>query len=418
MNNLQRIQNAFISDGTGLPATGASTTAVTVGKIGIFGTNMKALNPGGLVNTISDNPSIFIVEAKADGTLKRSFKINGAAVTKYEAESYVPAKRKVSAIGYNRLLAAGAITVVADTNYEFSVIFKNYKFLYSQRQETLRVNFTSALVATQLTIATQIAAGINNSAFKAQIKAVVVGNGTGVYGLTGATNHGVEIWALDVDMQLDSTFTISRPNFNVFVNDASGFGATPCGEVQGSQDGSGTFNQVKVIESYDAQFEGVINRRLWPIPDLGLSATSVLIASSAIVPTVTGTINEDQVTFSATVASMIRAGEKVTLGGVAYEIKFFISTTVAVLTTPLTASLAAATAIVNLKYDLINIEFNDAINTPTGVVAVANKSVIIAVPAINAGAAFNTLSTAGTNVKAILDFWMASTPMAFSGIAI
>jgi len=142
-----------------------------------------------------------------------------------------------------------------------------------------------------------------------------------------------------------------------------------------------------------------------------------LVLSSAIAETVTGTISEDTVTFSATVAAKIRAGEKVELGGVNYEIKYFISSTVAVLTSVLTAGLVAAAAKVRLKYDVVNIELNDRINTPTGF-AVANKSVIIAVPAIDAGGAYNSLSAAGQDVKDILDAWMASTPLAPANISI
>jgi hypothetical protein len=163
---------------------------------------------------------------------------------------------------------------------------------------------------------------------------------------------------------------------------------------------------------------GSRNRRMWIIPALDYSSTNTYVLSAAIAETVTGTIAEDKVTFSATVAASIRPGEKVELGGVNYEIKYFISTTVAILTSVLTAGLAAGAAKVRLKYDTIIIEFNDSVNGPTGYVAVANKSVIIAVPAINAGGAFGSLSTAATNIKAVLDAWMATTPRAFAAISI
>ena len=80
--------------------------------------------------------------------------------------------------------------------------------------------------------------------------------------------------------------------------------------------------------------------------------------------------------------------------------------------------MTTSAAKVRYKYDTIAIEFNDAINTPTGVVAVANKSVVISVPAINAAGAYNSLSTAGTNLKAVLDGWMTTTPRAFANISI
>jgi hypothetical protein len=422
MNNLHRVQNIFISDGSALPANDAAITTVSPGDIGVFGTDMKALNPAG-ADTISTQPAIYIVEGKTDSDgvnyVKRSTKISGQSVINYTAKPFLAPTREVWSIGHNRKTAVGTIEVNTDTNYNFTIRFKNDKFLYSERPEVLNVNFTSSASATQLTIATQIASSINNSSFKKAIIAVVVGDGTGVYGLTGATDYGVEIWTLDINQFSATTYTPNNVYFSAFVNDASGFGTTTtCTQIQAFSYGNGTYNEVYTIENKDFAYEGVLNRRLWPIPVLDYSSVSATIASSAIAETVTGTISEDTVTFSATVAAILNVGDKVDLGGVVYEIKYFVSTTVAVLTSVLTAGLVAAAVLLKYKYDIINIEYNDSINTPTGVVAVANKSVVIAVPAINSGSAYNTLSTAGTNVKAILDTWMATTPGAFPAISI
>lgn len=421
--NLHKVQNIFISDGTGLPTNNAAITAVATGDIGVYGTDMTALNPAG-GDTITTQPAIYIVEGKVDSSgvsyLKRSSKISGASVIGYTAESYRPAIRQVYAIGYNRKTATGTIEVNNSTNYHFSINFKNDKFNYSNRPEQLNVNFTSGVAATGLAIATTTAAAINNApGYKTLVIAVVVGNGTGAYGLTSATQWGVEITAKDIDQFSATTYTPNQVYFSVQVDDNSGFGTTTtCTQIQAAAFGNGTYTQVYNIENKDFGYEGVTNRRLWPIPALDYSSTSALVLSAAIVPTVAGTTGEDTVTFSATVAAMIRAGEKVELDGVNYEIKYFISTTVAVLTSVLTTSPTTGEAKVRLKYDLVNIEFNDAINTPTGVAAIANKSVIIAVPAINAGGAYNALSTAGTNLKALLDAWMTTTPLAPANISI
>lgn len=422
MNNLHRVQNIFISDGSGLPTSGAATTTVVSGQVGVFGNDMLALNPAG-GDTISTKPNIYVVEGKTgtDGIfyLKRSMKIAGPSIISYNAESYAPAARQVTSIGYNRLTASGLIEVNNDTNYNFTIRFKNDKFLYSQRPEVLNINFQSSIAATQLTIATQITNAINGSSFKIQIVAVTVGNGTGVYGLTNATAYGVEITSKDINQFASTTYTPNIVYFSSFVNDASGFGATTtAATIQNFYQGSGTYNEIFTVENKDYMYEGVLNRRLWPIPVLDYSSSATLINSTAITPTVSGNIGEDTVTFSATVAAIIRAGEKVSLGGVLYEIKYFISTTIAVLTTPLVGNLSTAAVLVRLKYDVINIEFNDSINTPTGVVAVANKSVVIAVPAINSGGAYNSLSTAGTNLVALLNGWMATTPLAPTNISL
>lgn len=422
MNNLHRVQNIFISDGTALPANDAAISALTAGKIGVYGTDMKALNPAG-GDTISTQPSIYIAESKTDsaGTnyIKRSMKIDWNSVIRYNGEPYRPAIRQVYAIGYSRLLAAGSIEVNNSTNYHFSINFKNDKFNYAARPEQLNVNFTSPLVNTQLITATTIAGTINSSSFRSIVIAVVVGNGTGVYGLTGASAWGVEITAKDIDQFTATTYTANQVYFSVQVDDNSGFGTTTtCTLLQAPNFGSGTYTQIYNIENKDLGYEGVTNRRLWPIPVLDYSSSSTYVLSSAITPTVTGTISEDQVTFSATVAAILRAGEKVELGGVNYEIKYFISSTVAVLTTVLSAGLSAAAAKVRFKYDMVCIEFNDFVHTPTGVVAEANKSVIIAIPAIDTAGAFDSISAAGTDVKDILDAWMATTPGAFAAASI
>lgn len=421
-NNLHRVQNIFISNGAALPANNAEITAVTDGQIGIFGRDMKALDPAGN-DTITTQPSIYVVQGKTDtdGTfyVKRSMKIDGTSVLRYEGKSYEAAKREVWAIGYDRKLATGEIEVNNATDYQFSIVLKNNKHLYSERQQTFRVNFTSAASATELSIATQITSSINNSTYNKDVIAVTVGNGTGAYGLTSATHYGVEITAKDVNQFLNTTYTLNQVYFQVAVNDNSGFGTTTtCTKIQAFDPGNGTYNQVYTAENFDFQYEGVINRTTWPIPVLDYSASSTLISSTAIAETVNITTGSDLVTFSGTVAAKLKAGDKVTLDGVAYEIKYFVSTTVAILTSVATTTNATGAVILRVKYDLVTIEFNDAINGPTGNIAVANKSVVIAVPALDSGDAYNGVSAAGQDVMDILNAWMATTPAALANISI
>ena len=423
MNNLQRVQNIFISNGSATPAGGSAITSVTSGVIGVYGTGMTALTAGNTVSTSTNTGAVYMVEGKTDASgtsyVKRSSKIDGMSIISYQAESYAPAQRQVWSVGYSRAAAAGLIEVNNDVNYNFTIRFKNDKWLYSERPELLNINFQSSSTATQLSIATQIASAINNSAYKKQVVAIVVGDGTGVYGVTGASNYGVEITAKDVDQFFNSTYTPNKVYFSVQVNDATGFGtSTTCTEIQAFDPGVGTYDQVYMLENKCFGYEGVANRRQWPIPVLDYSASSSYVLSAAITPTVTGTIAEDKVTFSATVAAILRAGEKVELGGVNYEIKYFISSTVAILTSPLVAGLVAAAAKVRFQYDMVTIEYNDAINTPTGVVAVANKSAVIAMPAIDAAGAYNSTSAIGTAILAILNPWMASTAKAPANVSI
>lgn len=430
-NRSKGVQSIFISDGTALPANNAATTSVTAGKIGIYGQDMLALNPAGGAggDTITTQPYIYIMESKTDsngvGYLKRSGRIDGANVTGYTAKKYAAEKRSVWAVGYDRSLSTGSIEVNADTDYKYSIRFKNDKQLYSERNEQFSVLFTSSSAATQLTIATQITSSINNGAYKAQIKAVTVGDGTGAYGLTSATNYGVEIWGLDIPANIATTYTHNQVYFSVHVLDASGFGTTTtCTEIQAMSPGSGTYDQVYKMENYDLASEGVLNRRQWPIPSFDYSASSTYLASAVTGKLVTGTTGEDSFTVNATIAGIITGGDKVTVDGVTYEVKYIKGTgtgvtaaNAVVLTTPLLTSPAGTDVLqVRVKYDLVNIEYNDAITTPTGVVAMANKSVVIAVPAIDNGGAYNSKSAAEQDVIDILDAWMATTPRAFAAI--
>lgn len=419
-NNTNKVQQIFISDGTALPADNASTTSLTAGKVGIYGQDMLALNPGG-GDTITTQPYIYIMESKTDsngvGYIKRTGRIDGANIISYTAKKYAAEKRSVWSIGHSRLTGVGTIEVNNDTDYKFAIRFKNDKQLYSERPEVLSVLFTSAAAATQLSIATQITSAINNSAYRGQIKAVTVGDGTGVYGLTGATDYGVEIWGLDVPLNLSTTYTHNQVYFSVSVLDASGFGtSTTCTQIQAMDPGNGTYAQVYQMENFDLATEGVLNRRQWPIPSFDYSASSTYLSGTTGL-TATIVLNSDLVVFSGAVAGILSAGDKVTIDSVNYEIKYLTSATDAVLTTPITTpSGAGKTSLVRVKYDLINIEYNDAINTPTGVVAIANKSVVIAVPAIDNGGAYNSKSAAEQDLIDILDAWMATTPRAFAAI--
>lgn len=430
MDNLHRPQTILISDGTALPANNAAITTLAAGDIGVFGTDWTALNPAG-GDTITTQPAIYIVESKTDSAgvsyVKRSVKIPGTSITGYQGEAYRPSRRQVEAIGYNRKTAAGLIEANDNTLYKFYIRFKNDKWMYSARPEALNVSFTSAASgATQLSIATQIANAINNSSFSTEISAIVVGNGTGVYGVTGATAWGVEITGKDVEQFYTTTYTPNIVYFDVFVDDSTGFGSTTtCTTVQDFTYGNGTYTQVYMFENKDFQYEGVLNRTQWPIPALDYSSSSTYISSAAITPVCTGTAGEDQVTFDLTIAAIIRPGEKVTLDGVNYEVKYIKgdgtgvgAANAVVLTSVLLTTPAGDAAIVRFKYDLVTIEFTTGINTPIGTVAVANQSVIIAVPAIDSGGAYNSTGTAATNLKAILDGWMTTTPGAFANITI
>lgn len=422
--SIHKVTNIFVGDGSALEA---NVNTLTAGKLGLFNSNQAILASAYSAGGAAD--SIQFSETYSDGTFKKSMWINGRSVVSARAEAYAPAQREVWAIGHNRKTAAGTIEVNNSTVYTAAIRFKNDKSLYSERPEVLRVEFTSSATATQLSIATQAAAAINNSGFKTLVSAIVVGDGTGVYGLTGATDYGVEITAKDIEQFQSSTYKENRVYFSVHVDDTTGFGdTTTCTQIVANSYGEGTYNQVYNKENFEYQYEGLSNRRLWLAQAAKLKVSSTAILSGATGVNVSGTSGEDVVTFAADISGFIRTGELVELDGVNYEVKYINAAGTSVwLTSPLTATIVAGDkAKVRCFYSVIVITFAD--NTFTSgadVQALAQKSIYVATPAINTGAAWTvsaaasltTSSTEGASLISKLNTWLASTPAAPATLA-
>ncbi len=425
-----KITNVFISDGTDLKADNTAFTTIT--DLGIVSGQM--LNVAGST-TIAADPILYIVNKMPTGDYKRSVPLVGTHITSYKGSSYAPATRVVWGIGYHRaqgiaansptlatIAAGGSIEVNNSTLYSFDLHFVNDKTFYSERPEYARFEFTSSASATQLSIATQIAAKINASAWGSSVSgvkeviSVVIGNGTGVYGLTGATNYGVEVWSLDINQFRETSYTIEKVNFSIQCDNSTGFGATTVTQIQTEDPGMGTYEEVYVAEKVGKRNEGVLNWTKFPVPTQDYLSKVTGFLSGAFTLTVAGTTGEDQATFSAAASTQLPAGSKVVLDGNTYVIKFWISTTLAVLesvllTTPTTGAVAGYA-----WYDMITIECTDVtIQDGSGVNQTSKKIVTLALPAIDAGAtgntAMTTASTIVTSVEAVLNPWMTSAPL-------
>lgn len=426
---IHKVTEVFIGDGSSLTAGGTSISALTT-QINLVGNDMTTVTAAEVIST-AKRDVIYAVNKNADGTLKRSFEVKGTNVTVYKGESYTPAGREVWAIGYNRKTAAGSIAVNNDTLYKASIRFKNDKTFYSVRPEYFSISFQSSASATQSNIADQIVSIINNSAYgtgvNKQIKAVKVGNGTGVYGLTGATNFGVEIWGLDIANQfLNTTYKENYVYFSVQVDDTTGFSSgTTCTQINAVSFGTGTYLQAYNMENFAYGYEGVRNRRMWPIPTLAYLANSTGITSGNIAAfTATGTATQDTVTFSAAAATQLPVGSIIIISGNTYEIKYYLNSgggnTIAVLTTPLLTSPAGTNVTAKAWYDVINIRVRDKVVSDGAVVTnEAEKDIFIFTPAINAGATnMGTQSTESAALLAFLNPWMLSTPAAFANVSL
>lgn len=436
--SIHKVTNIFVGNGSALEA---NVNTLTAGKLGVFKADQTALGAASpyIAGTATDN--IQFSETYSDGSFKKSMTINGRSVQSARFEKYAPAAREVWAIGYDRKLATGEIEVNNATDYTASIRFKNDKSLFSERPEVLRIGFTSSATATELSIATQIAAVINNGGFKTLVEAIVVGNGTGVYGLTAATHYGVEISAKDINQFQSSTYKENRVYFSVHVDDSTGFGTTTtCTQIQANSYGEGTYNQVYNKENFEYQYEGLSNRRLWPTQTVKFNVVNTGYLSGSVVaaattPTgalVAATTTTNAVTFDvvevATSTAGLRGGEIVSLNGVLYEIKYIINSTKFVITTPLTAVVAAQAFLVKYFYDVIVLTFAD--NTFTSgadVQALAQKSIYVATPALNAGSAdpFDraNLDTAGFSTEGValltnIGAWLAGTPTGITTAAL
>lgn len=445
--SIHKVTNIFVGNGSALEA---DVNTLTAGKLGVFKADQTALAAATPYVAGTASNDIQLSETFADGTFKKSMRIDGRAVKSARFEKYAPASREVWTIGYQRgyrnadgttyTAAGGLIEVNASSDYTANIRFKNDKSLYSERPEVLRINFTSSASATQLTIANQIVDAINNGGQKTQIVALLIGNGTGLKGLTAATAWGVEISALDINQFQSSTFKENRVYFSVHVDDSTGFGSTTtCAQISANSYGTGTYNQVYNKENFEYQYEGLSNRRLWPAQAVKFNVVNTGVLSGAVTGAITGTtgalsaastgaLGANTVTYDivevATSTLSIRAGEIVSLNGVLYEVKYVLSATKFVITTPLTAVVAAQAFLVKYFYDVIVVTFAD--NTFTSgadVQSLAQKAVYIATPSLNIGStepfaktalSTDSFSTEGYNLLVNLGAWLAGTPTKIS----
>ena len=183
------------------------------------------------------------------------------------------------------------------------------------------------------------------------------------------------------------------------------------------------------MENYLAQFDGVSNRRMWPAQTVTLSSSSTPVDSANVAAAVTsGTgnvtavaVGDDYVAVATTTAG-IRPGELILVDSVAYEVMYVMSTTVLRIVDTATAIYAGGA---NLKvryfYNIITLEFADkSFTAGPDVTSEARKSIIIATPAIDAGAAdpFDDAkdsadtSAEGIDLLDVLNKWLESTPLA------
>ncbi len=424
--SLNRVTDVFVSNGTAPVSAGSlgNLTNVTSGLIGLFGLDGKALTPG---QTISDASAFYVAVGLSDGSLKRSMPIYGATINQYKGTHYATNCRQTDVIGYNRNTTVGSITANNSTEYAFNLLFASKKTLYSERPYRRSYRFTSSSSATQLNVAIQIFNAINNDA-ACEATAVIVGDGTTVtttvvggvtytiFGGTAASNYGVEITSSQLT-QFSNAYLEERPYFTTSIDPTTGFGAgTTKTNLATTSPGEGTYQMVYNLENFSAGYEGLQNRMIFPLQTPLLNATATA-QTTTIVPTAAGTITRDVVTFSASVAGILAAGDKITINAAnTYEIKYFIDSTHAVVTTPLLATSVTDAVTKNQQYDMLTIKFNNPNIEATASSVDSEQQIIIAAPAGISASAYNVQSAAVAGLLAILNPYMASVPRRFANV--
>jgi hypothetical protein len=215
--------------GNDVDGTYAGTTINTVENQGVAAfTKDSALLTNqvyGAVETTTTTPSLTLVQGTTTGNIN-STPILGNRVYRYEGSPWTASVNQISTVGYDGnttintnlplSTGAGSIPVAPNTEYTLTLNFKDKKsfFSYFRRYTTV-----TGAAPTQLSIATAAATAINsdlqtNGSKPGLARATVIGDGTGLNGLTGATNYGIKLVGLFPDVffsvHLDLGWTAAR----------------------------------------------------------------------------------------------------------------------------------------------------------------------------------------------------------------
>ena len=146
-----------------------------------------------------------------------------------------------------------------------------------------------------------------------------------------------------------------------------------------------------------------------------------MVNSKSILGVIEPLVIEDTLPLTLSVAEAgIVAGSIISVGGEAFEVKYAISGTVYVVVAVSAAAHVAAALTATLFYDIINITVKDStIQDGSGSISTTANTILIASPAIDAGAGDLVTASAGTtDIVAVLNAWMASTPAAFAAVVV
>lgn len=408
--------------GADVDGTYTGTTINTIEAGGVVGfTSQNSL----LVNqtyaaseTATTTPGIRIIQGSRKGNVSSTY-IRGNRVHNYTGAIYTPSKNQVTTIGYDGnttintnlpfSTGAGSIPVAANTEYALTIVFKEEKQFFSYYR---RYNYTTGAVATQLSIATNVASIINSdlnvvATKPGKARAVVIGDGTGLNGLTAATNYGIKLVGLTPDVY-----------FSVHMD----FGWTGARVVTHVQNTLGVGNMsVNTYEGLDelerwtkGQSEAVMNRVWLPqTPDLYIDQSGFADPTAF---TTNGTALSTDNVVSMTSVTGLSEGQVISINGNFYKIERIdtVANDIRIENTFTVAVGSGDTVIGYGFYSLITITHEGEQDTQfNNGQAYAPLTTIIAIPRYR-DTATNTYFV--TNLLVALNNYFGSIPAAFAPI--
>lgn len=166
--SISRTGSVQISDST-------ASTYIADGEIVVLDSGDNALVAG---QTISDSEVISIVQGRGTSNpVQKSMKVTGRNVRKYSGKSYVAPQEQISYIGYNS--SSGNITATSLNKYILRLYFKYDKEMWSQQVFQRYYEYDSDSSATSLEVAENFVEKlIGDTAVSTDVKAEMVTDGT------------------------------------------------------------------------------------------------------------------------------------------------------------------------------------------------------------------------------------------------
>lgn len=368
--------------------------------------------------TVSTTPGIRLIQGAIKGNISSTY-IRGNRVQSYTGAAWAPTKNQVSTVGYDgnttvntnlpASTGAGSIPVANNTEYTLTINFKEEKQFFSYFR---RYTYVTGSSATQLSIGTAVVDLINKdlnvvSTKPGKARATLIGNGTGLNGMTGATNYGIKLVGLSPDVF-----------FSVHL-DLGWTGARKVDHVKNTLGvGNMSVNTYEGLDEFErwtkGQSEGVMNR-VWlpPTPDLYINKNGFV---SAVTNTTNSTATSaDNVVSLITVAGLVE-GQPISINGRFYKIER-IDTVANDIRIEDSFGVSVGSGDTILKYgfySLVTVQHEGEQDTQyNNNKAYAPMTTVIAIP-VYRDTATNTYFV--TNFLAALNTYMASTPANFAAV--